>query len=380
MKTTQTLSKSLTHKSMGAKPVFMGSLVLILILSGCASRVMASVNQSPLAAQSTAIVSTTPTISDTETLQTPEKTVSPTSTDQPLVQLTFPPPEPEPTSNLRPPEYEIPLALNPNDHFYFSSSLPIDYVDKPLPDYRYGYILPDTTTMHTGTDFKVPLHTPILAAADGKVVFAGYGLLNGAGNKDDPYGLAVVIRHNLSFQNRTILTVYAHMEKTTVQKGDWVKSGDQIGNVGLTGATSGPHLHIEIRLEVDANEYEVQNPEMWIVPSMGYGVLAGRVMTTGGGLLGERQIWVKSLTTGETWIMYTYSTRMKHIDPYYQENLLLSDLAAGKYEVSFYYFGLQKQIVDIRPGAITFFQFLGKNGFKIGDPAPASTDEFLTHF
>ena len=205
----------------------------------------------------------------------------------------------------------------------------MDFVEKPLPDYRYGYILPETTTMHTGTDFKAPLHTPILAAADGKVVFAGYGLLNGAGDKDDPYGLAVVIRHNLSFQNRTILTVYAHMEKTTVKTGDWVKAGDQIGNVGLTGATSGPHLHIEIRLEVDANEYEVQNPEMWIVPSMGYGVLAGRVMTTGGGLLGERQIWVKSLATGETWTMYTYSTRMKHIDPYYQENLLLSDLAAG---------------------------------------------------
>ncbi len=213
-----------------------------------------------------------------------------------------------------------------------------------------------------------------------KVVFAGYGLLNGAGDKDDPYGLAVVIRHNLSFQNRTILTVYAHMEKTTVQKGDWVKAGDQIGNVGLTGATSGPHLHIEIRLEINANEYEVQNPEMWIVPSIGNGVLAGRVMTTGGGLLGERQIWVKSLETGETWTMYTYSTRMKHLDPYYHENLLLSDLAAGKYEVSFYYFGLQKQIVEIHPGAITFFQYMGKNGFTIGDPAPPSTDEFLTHF
>ena len=59
MKTIQTLSKSHTCRIMGIKPLFLGSLVLMLVLSGCASHVMASVNQAPLAAQSTPIVSTT---------------------------------------------------------------------------------------------------------------------------------------------------------------------------------------------------------------------------------------------------------------------------------------------------------------------------------
>jgi hypothetical protein len=114
-----------------------------------------------------------------------------------------------------------------------------------------------------------------------------------------------------------------------------------------------------------------------MVPALGNGVLAGRVMSTGGALLGERQIWVKSIESNKTWTMFTYSTRMTRCDPYYRENLVLSNLPAGKYEVSFYYFGLKKQVIEVRPGAIAYFQFWGKEGFKVGDPPPPSADEFL---
>ncbi len=365
--------------------VMLLGIALMLIMSGCAEKAVAASQKTPTV--EITVPTSTSHLPD-QTATTPEAFPTSTplqsvmATPVPLVQLTFESTPTEPGSLWRPPLYKVPLALNPNDHFYFISPLPSNYEDWPVADYRYGYILPDTTTLHTGTDIKAPLHTPILAAADGKVVFAGYGLLTGAGNKEDPYGIAVVIRHNLSFQNRTILTVYAHMEKTTVQQGDWVKSGEQIGSVGLTGATTGPHLHIEIRLEdgENDNEYETQNPELWIVPPVGYGVLAGRFMTTGGELQGQKQVWVKSIDTGQIWTMVTYSIRMTRVDPYYKENFLLNNLPAGKYEISTYYFGLQAQIVEIHPGAVTFFEFTGRNKYRVGDPAPLSTDEFLTDF
>ena len=351
---------------------------LLLTSGGCISRVSASSDLEATATPNEFPPSPSPTPFSVQSTTSAPVEIAGVATKVPPLALTFAAPNLEPTPNWRPPLYPVPLALNPNDHFYFMSPFPLDYTEEPLPDYRYGYILPKTQIMHTGMDIIEPLHTPILAAADGKVVFAGYGLLNGHGDKEDPYGLAVVIRHNMSFQNRTILTVYAHMEKTTVVKGDWVKAGDQIGFVGLTGATSGPHLHFEIRLEINEQDYEIQNPELWMVPSLGNGVLAGRVMSTGGALLGERQVWVKSIETNKTWTMFTYSTRMTRCDPYYRENLVLSNLPAGKYEVSFYYFGLKRQVIEVRPGAIAYFQFWGKDGFKVGDPPPPSADQFLS--
>ena len=367
------LRKSLSHRLM-----WTACLTLALVTSGCAERVAAAGERTATEVSVTTAQNAPVADAFAALPAITQATAKPAMTAEPPVQLTFEATETEPSSSWRPPLYEVPHALNANDHFYLISPLPFDYADLPVQDYRYGYVLPDTTTLHTGTDIKAELHTPIVAAADGKVVFAGYGLLNGGNDKDDPYGLAVVIRHNLSFQNRTILTVYAHMEKTTVEKGDWVKAGDQIGCVGMTGATSGPHVHFEIRLESSENEYETQNPELWIVPPVGYGVLAGRVMTTGGELLSQRQMWVKSLATGEIWTMFTYSMRMKRVDPYYRENLLLSSLPEGEYEVSLYYFGLQTKVIEVHPGAVTYFEFTGRNGFTIGEPSPASTDEFLT--
>jgi murein DD-endopeptidase MepM/ murein hydrolase activator NlpD len=351
---------------------------LILVLSGCASLVSAGVSLQTATTMPAATVTPVPLpVSFTPTPSPIPATAAPTITERPLVEVTFPASTPPELRLRRPPLYEPPLALNPNDHFYFSRPVPLDYAEESEADYRYGYILPKTTTIHTGTDIKEPLHTPILAIGDGKVVFAGYGLVNGAGDKDDPYGLAVMIRHNLSYQNRTLLTVYAHMEKATVIKGDWVKAGDQIGFVGLTGATSGPHVHIEVRLEINDGSYQIQNPELWMVPPVGYGVLAGRVMDTAGNLLGERKIFVRSLEANKVWTMVTYSTRMKAVDEYYRENLVLSDLPAGKYEASLYYYGLQKQVIEILPGAITYFRFMGQTGFTVGDPPAPAAQTFL---
>lgn len=90
-----------------------------------------------------------------------------------------------------------------------------------------------TQRFHAGTDLGVPMGTPILAATRGQVESADW--MGG-------YGLAVVIQHNSTEQ-----TLYGHMSEILVKPGQWVEPGVMIGRVGSTGASTGPHLHFEVR-------------------------------------------------------------------------------------------------------------------------------------
>lgn len=87
----------------------------------------------------------------------------------------------------------------------------------------YGRVKP-----HKGTDYAAPVGTPIMATANGKVTQASY--TRGNGN-------FVKIRHN-----NTYSTQYLHMKRRKVKVGEFVKQGDVIGWVGMTGNTSGPHV------------------------------------------------------------------------------------------------------------------------------------------
>lgn len=88
--------------------------------------------------------------------------------------------------------------------------------------------------MHRGVDFAAPKGTPILAAGDGVVDYAGW---RGA------YGKYIRIRHNGEYK-----TAYAHLSRfaSNVKSGRRVKQGEVIGYVGSTGRSTGPHLHFEI--------------------------------------------------------------------------------------------------------------------------------------
>lgn len=86
--------------------------------------------------------------------------------------------------------------------------------------------------MHKGIDFTAPKGTPIQATGDGKVITA---------KRSASYGRYVVIRHNDEYE-----TLYAHMNKILVKKGQKVKRGEQIGTIGNTGRSTAPHLHYEV--------------------------------------------------------------------------------------------------------------------------------------
>lgn len=110
--------------------------------------------------------------------------------------------------------------------------------------YRIHPIL-KTKKLHTGLDIAVPTGTTIRAAADGKVIKAGW---------NNSYGNMVMIDHGSG-----IVTVYAHNSKLNVSTGQTVTRGQQIAAAGSTGQSTGPHCHFEVRLN---GEY--QNPRNYL--------------------------------------------------------------------------------------------------------------------
>jgi hypothetical protein len=90
-------------------------------------------------------------------------------------------------------------------------------------------------TVHAGLDFAAPTGTPIRAAADGVVTFAGFN--NGG------FGNLVIIA-----TAPNVLTYYAHQSALSVATGAQVSAGQVIGAVGTTGDSTGPHLHFEVRV------------------------------------------------------------------------------------------------------------------------------------
>ena len=144
------------------------SLILIFLLAGC------NIPQSQRGQiQSVSSIEDMP---DHELSPVPTPTPVKTNNDPDPVRLILPTPGSYPNSLWRPPLNEAPWALSPYDHFYFIRPIAVDEVNWPLADYRYGYYFPGTTIVHTGIDIDANRGTPILAAAPGKVIWAGYGL------------------------------------------------------------------------------------------------------------------------------------------------------------------------------------------------------------
>ncbi|MEM5774569.1 MAG: M23 family metallopeptidase, partial [Anaerolineaceae bacterium] len=235
-----------------------------------------------------------------------------------VMELTFPTPRAEPVSLWRAPLFDTPLALSRYDHFYFSRPIAADQINWPLPDYRYGGIFFGADIVHTGIDIPAKRGTTVIAAGDGKVIWAGYGLFYGKGAENDPYGLAVSVEHDFGYKGQKLYTIYAHLDRIDVLAGQTVRTGTPVGLVGMTGNTTGPHLHFEVRIQ-DDSFYKTRNPDLWIAPPQGSGVLAGDFQSTNGAFLDQQVVNIRSLATGEKWQVVTYGPITVHKDDYYQE-------------------------------------------------------------
>lgn len=87
---------------------------------------------------------------------------------------------------------------------------------------------------HEGVDLAAPAGTPVLAAEEGTVLYAGAGIRG--------YGNLIILRHA-----GDLVTVYAHNRKNLVERGARVQRGQRIAEVGHSGRASGDHLHFEVR-------------------------------------------------------------------------------------------------------------------------------------
>jgi len=100
---------------------------------------------------------------------------------------------------------------------------------------------------HLGVDYAAPTGTPVRAAADGVVVSAGWS---------GGYGKVVRMRHT-----RGLETLYGHLSRIDVKRGQRVEQGERIGAVGMTGLATGPHLDYRtIRSGVFVNPLTIQPP------------------------------------------------------------------------------------------------------------------------
>ena len=386
MKRLSRIGPEIVNYRMGTSVVnFLILLITIILLSGCQPKSVSVTSPSP----------DLPILTETSSLPTDTQVslnlVTPTITPIPEHSPTPAPPLstpefsllPDPKSNIdpwRPPVYPVPWVPSPNDHFYFLNPIAAFDIEAAYSNYGYGDVFFENV-VHTGIDIPGDIGTPILAAGEGKVIYAGQGIYRGGDNVyDDPYGKAIVIQHSFSYQGEPLYTLYAHLDEILVVEEQEVKAGEKIGYMGNTGKTTGPHLHFEVRL--GKNEYfSTRNPDLWISPPQGWGILVGQILTFEGRHHEQQVVYVyrneDALTSDDPnnhlWIAKSYQHEAINSDPYYMENLTVTNIPAGTYLVSIPVTNIgisYQKTVEIKPGQVTFFKFNVWRGFTNEDPAP----------
>jgi len=152
----------------------------------------------------------------------------------------------------RGPEYYTPAGV-PLRKTFLRSPLKFSRISSRFSHARLHPIL-KIVRPHLGVDFAAPTGTPVRAAADGLVVSAGWS---------GGYGKVVRLRHTRGFE-----TLYGHLWKIDVKRGQRVEQGERIGAVGMTGLATGPHLDYRtIRAGAFVNPLTIQPPPAQPVPA-----------------------------------------------------------------------------------------------------------------
>ncbi len=241
---------------------------------------------------------------------------------------------------------------------------PIDGADgNPYIDatYRYGSTMGGRFQQHQGVEFNNPAGTPVRAIGDGIVVYAGTAE---AGSN------TVAIRHDRQFDGRFVFSTYYHNTSIDVAVGDEVRTGQILARVGNTGRATNNHLHLEVHVAaaenatvVDPNERfpaTTVNPQLWLQPLPGTGMVAGRVLDAAGQPVRGARIHGLVVTyPAETPFSYaeTYGDR-GNPDPAYGENFAVGDVPAGDYLLGVDIGGQRVwRRIRVQPGRLTWVEF-----------------------
>ena len=247
-------------------------------------------------------------------------------------------------------------------------SRPISPDDNQFIDqtYRYGSTMGGNFQQHQGVEFNNPDGTPVLAIGDGTVAHAGPA---------ERGALTVAIRHDTTLATpdgeRFIYSVYYHNSELMVNVGQRVARGDTLARVGHTGRATNDHLHLEVhaspldsvQLVVDSlQRYPpyTTNPELWIAPVEGTGIVAGQVRdSTGGPVPGARIYGLVAPRPRETPLSYleTYRDRA-HSHPLYQEDFAIGGIPPSDYVLGTEIDGRKVwRRVTVAAGKLTWVEF-----------------------
>jgi murein DD-endopeptidase MepM/ murein hydrolase activator NlpD len=220
-----------------------------------------------------------------------------------------------------------PTELALREHYWFDWPVP----GRILPTYPYGGRWPGGTWVHRGVDINARTGDAVVSVAPGVIVEAGDNLVDINGRLSDAYGIHIFMRLDQTFDGWPIYILYAHFSQVVVEQGQHVEAGELIGLAGATGFTTGPHVHLEVRIG-ENDPLHTRNPELWLQPREGTGTLAGKLIQPSGDYINERTIGVYR---GDRLIRQTrtYASSVVNPDEGWGENFVFWEVPPGRYTV-----------------------------------------------
>lgn len=202
--------------------------------------------------------------------------------------------------------------------------------------YPYGSDGSGRYSLHNGLDMTLWPGAPVLAVADGTVIYAGSDAAERYGPRCDWYGQLVVLELDQRWQGEPLYALYGHVRGILVEMGQRVAAGEPLAEVGAGGVATVPHLHLELR--VGENEYgATRNPVLWLDPGPEQGVVAGRLVDAEGHAWeGVRMTLIDldgELDFLTTWTYLSDPLGLINPDERLAENFVFGGVPPGEYDL-----------------------------------------------
>jgi len=272
---------------------------------------------------------------------------------------------------------DVPDYTLAEPHFWFTRPYSETYATWGSQFYPYGTNNDGNYLWHYGIDIQNPAGVPILAVGDGRIVFAGSDAQRAVGPQTNFYGQAIIVQHNQTIElagveKRPVYTLYGHVSQILVKEGESVSAGQPVALTGQEGVALGPHLHLEVRL--DQNTYvHTQNPDLWVRPDNGHGVIAGRVVDAAGFYVPQQLLTLhRAATPNKFWRQTrTYPDQRYTFDPQLGETFTFADVPVGEYVVKTTFDGHNyTSPVTVTNQALIFVSITGQPPLPAVTPTP----------
>ena len=317
-------------------------LASLFIVTSCSTATTLTPPTAPITPQSTS----------TRTASTaPLQAQTPTSTSVPV------PTVQTATATIIPCDPRVEDFCSTDGHFILQRLIKPPANDIVDSTYPYGSTAKDKRDPHHGVEFLNKFGTPVYAAGDGVVIFAGPDNVAIYSPWINFYGNVIVIRHD-----DDLFTLYAHLSKIEVETGRDIRAGDKIGEVGQSGVATGSHLHFEVRRGDVEDYFSTQNPELWLVPSKDeMGALAISVVDQNNRFLFTELTVNYYIDRSQPPVNSYYVTTYSRDLATGEENAALGDLADGSYRIAMTMNGqVYERWVEVKSGRLTQVVFVVK--------------------